>query len=374
MEIEDQKVALALSGTSAFKDVRVNDFVISLRSFEGGIEHSRFAGCVSPAYTVLRPRCQIEPRYFAYAMKSVGFVSELCSKSDGIRDGKTIRYEHFASIELPVPSSLEQVSIVAFLDRETGTIDALVAEQERLIALLKEKRQALISHAVTKGLDPNAPMKDSGVAWFGTVPAHWAVTRLKHVSPMVTVGIVIEPAKLYRDEGVPALRSLNVKPGRIQLDNVVRITEESNELHRKSRLSAGDLVAVRTGQPGTTAVVPPALEGCNCVDLIVIRRPQAGDERFLCYYLGSDAAQFQVSGGAEGAIQQHFNVETAANLALPWPSRSEQSRIVEFLDAEIAKLDELAEAASITRSLLSERRSALISAAVTGKIDVRGLA
>jgi type I restriction enzyme S subunit len=272
------------------------------------------------------------------------------------------------------PPLREQGAIVAFLDRETAKIDVLAEEQQRLIALLKEKRQAVVSHAVTKGLNSSAPMKDSGIEWLGEVPAHWEVKRLRHISRQLTVGIVVEPSKYYSDEGIPALRSLNVRPGRIELENVVSISEEANELQAKSKLNAGDLVAVRTGQPGTAAVIPPELDGCNCIDLIIIRRPTLGTPEFLCWYFASEASVRQFSEGSGGAIQQHFNVSMAADLIVAWPSTSEQQAIVEFLDFESAKLDRLIAEAENAITLLRERRSALISAAVTGKIDIRGLA
>ena len=268
----------------------------------------------------------------------------------------------------PVP---EQDAIVAFLDRETAKIDALVAEQERLIELLKEKRQAVISHAVIKGLNPDAPMKDSGVEWLGTIPAHWEAKKLKYVSPQLTVGIVVEPSKLYASEGVPALRSLNVRPGFISTEGMVFITESGHEQHVKSRLNAGDIVAVRSGQPGTAAVVPPELDGCNCIDLIVVRKPLFGSVDFLCWYFASDAARVQFAAGSGGAIQQHFNVSTAAELVVAVPPPSEQLEIAAFVQAETASLDDLMSRAQCAIDLLQERRSALISAAVTGQIDVR---
>jgi type I restriction enzyme S subunit len=275
------------------------------------------------------------------------------------------------NVELPVPPTPEQHAIAAVLDRETAKIEALVAEQERLIDLLKEKRQAVISHAVTRGLNPAAPMKDSGIEWLGEVPAHWEVKRLKQVSPELTVGIVVEPSKLYADDGIPALRSLNVAPGAIKLDNLVFITPDGHQLHSKSRLNAGDLVAVRSGQPGTTAVIPAELDGCNCIDLIIIRRPRAGSEKFLCWYLASEAAVHQFSLGSGGAIQQHFNVGTASDLVVPVPSPAEQIEIAVFLDRETARVDLLTTEAQRAIDLLQERRTALISAAVTGQIDVR---
>jgi type I restriction enzyme S subunit len=174
---------------------------------------------------------------------------------------------------IALPPLSEQIAIAAFLDRETAKIDALVADYRALIELLQEKRQAVISHAVTKGLDPTVPMKDSGVEWLGEVPEHWDIMRLKWISPEITVGIVVEPSKYYvQDRGVPALRSLNIRPGQIDPENMVLISEQANEELAKSRLIAGDLVAVRSGQPGTTAVVPKEISGCNCIDLIIIRR------------------------------------------------------------------------------------------------------
>jgi len=272
---------------------------------------------------------------------------------------------------VPVPSIEDQNVISSFLDRETAKIDALVAEQEKLIELLKEKRQAVISHAVTKGLNPNVPMKNSGVEWLGEVPEHWEVVRLKRISPEITVGIVVEPSKYYVEDGVPALRSLNVQPGRIVTDNFVFISEESNEQLRKSRLNEGDLVAVRSGQPGTTAVVPHDLDGANCIDLIIIRKPDNYCEQFLCWYLGSDVAVRQFTEGTGGAIQQHFNIGTAMNLLVTFPSIKEQREIVTKIEQETLRLDQLIFEAQLAIDLLKERRSALISAAVTGKIDVR---
>jgi type I restriction enzyme S subunit len=159
MELEDQKVTLALSGLDNFKHVQVDDFVISLRSFQGGIEHSAYSGCVSPAYTILRPNHSVHPPFWKYLMKSRGYIEALQSVTDGIRDGKNISYEQFGMVFVPDVPTDEQKSISSFLDAETSKIDALIAEQRRLIELMKEKRQAVISHAVTKGLHPNAPMK-----------------------------------------------------------------------------------------------------------------------------------------------------------------------------------------------------------------------
>ena len=167
MQLNDSKVMLALKGTDSFRHVDKNNFVISLRSFEGGIEHSDFEGCVSPAYTVLSPNAEIYPKFFKYLFKSSPFIAALQSTTDSLRDGKSISYEQFGLVVLPLLSINEQTQIAAFLDHETAKLDNLINEQKKLIELLKEKRQAVISHAVTKGLNPNAPMKDSGGGMVG---------------------------------------------------------------------------------------------------------------------------------------------------------------------------------------------------------------
>jgi type I restriction enzyme S subunit len=312
------------------------------------------------------------PAYWAYVFKSEGYISALQAVTEGIRDGKTISYDQFGIIGLVLPSLEEQSAIATFLDRETARIDALVTEQEKLIDLLKEKRQAVISRAVTKGLDPQVPMKDSGIAWLGEVPAHWDVVRLKFISPEITVGIVIEPSKYYSlGGGVPALRSLNVRSGKIVQENLVYISEEANDFLEKSRLRKGDLVVVRSGQPGATAVIPEELDGCNCIDLIIIRRPEKDSNEFLCWYLASDPALNQFSEGAGGAIQQHFNIGMAVDLVISRPALAEQYAIARYLEVETRRIDTLILESQKAITLLKERRAALISAAVTGRIDVR---
>ncbi|MFN8633568.1 MAG: restriction endonuclease subunit S [Chloroflexota bacterium] len=275
--------------------------------------------------------------------------------------------------EFPVvlPPKAERRAILRHLAHETARIDALVEKKRRLLGLIEEKRAALISHAVTRGLDASVPMKDSGVEWLGQVPAHWEVKRLRFLVPEVTVGIVVTPARYYVDEGVPALRSLNVRDGRLRDSDLVYMSPESNEIHRKSRLSVGDLVCVRSGQPGATAVVDERFDGANCIDLIIVRQSKRIVSEFLAYVANSSMAKVQFEHGSDGALQQHFNVETAKSLLVTVPPVAEQKAIVEYVAHETTRLDELAGRVRRHVELLGEYRTALISAAVTGKIDVR---
>lgn len=313
-------------------------------------------------------RC--DKKWLYWALKAVTKTIE--DQAHGIIGMVHVTKGKLGGIKIPLLPHPEQTQIARFLDHETARIDALIEEQQRLIELLKEKRRAVISHAVTKGLDPTVPMKDSGVEWLGEVPENWLVKRLKHLVPSITVGIVVEPSKYYVDEGVPALRSLNVKPGLIVSDNLVYLSAESNELHAKSKIYEGDIVAVRSGQPGTAAIVTRQFDGANCIDLIVIRKPLQGCSNFIFWYLSGDAALKQFSEGSSGAIQQHFNISAASEMVFAWPPMSEQFEICSYLARACYQLDRLVSEAEESKALLLERRSALISAAVTGKIDVRG--
>ncbi len=372
-----QRVAVPDGAEGERTRVRPGDVLFSITAYLGSVAvvpDDIETAYVSQHVALARlRRLRLNPKWAAYV--ALSHIGKTYLEMQGYGGTKIqLSLDDVAGMFMTVPPAHEQQAIAEFLDRETAKIDDLVAEQQRLIKLLQEKRQAVISHAVTKGLDPAAPMKDSGVEWLGEVPAHWEVKRLKHITPQLTVGIVVEPSKYYTDEGVPALRSLNVRQGRIEQDNFVFISPEANELHSKSRLIAGDLVAVRTGQPGTTAVIPQDLDGCNCIDLIIIRQPERGSSHYLCWYLASEAAVRQFTEGSGGAIQQHFNVSTAADLIVAWPPSVEQPVISQFLDEESQKIDLLMAEAGSAITLLQERRAALISAAVTGKIDVRDVA
>jgi type I restriction enzyme S subunit len=213
--------------------------------------------------------------------------------------------------------------IAAFLDRKTAQIDALVGKKQRLIGRLQEKRQALISHTVTKGLNPHAPMKDSGIEWLGEIPQHWEVKRLKHISPRIGVGLVINPSTYTTDEGVPFLFGGDIQPGKILTEKARRMTDENSRKLPQSRLHAGDLVTVRVGYPGVTAVVPPELEGANCASVMVVRGASAFVSQWLCYAINSPLGSDQINVVKYGAAQEQFNIGHAVEFVFPVPPRSQ---------------------------------------------------
>ncbi|HIF9421970.1 TPA: restriction endonuclease subunit S [Photobacterium damselae] len=310
----------------------------------------------------------LKNKYLFYWLQA--FKDDIVQLSSG-GGQPNINQEKVAALKISAPVLKEQTQIAAFLDHETAKIDTLIEKQQQLIELLKEKRQAVISHAVTKGLNPDAPMKDSGVEWLGEVPEHWDVTPYKHLTNQITVGIVVTPAKYYVDTGIKCLRSLNVGQNEIKDNNWVYISNESNKTLKKTQVYTGDIVVVRSGQTGAAAEITEQYNGINCIDLIIIRKTKKLCSTFACFQLNSDFIRHQVSLGSEGAIQQHFNVEVANSLLMSLPPMKEQLAITSFLIKKENQFSTLLHAAEKQILLLQERRTALISAAVTGKIDVR---
>jgi type I restriction enzyme, S subunit len=204
---------------------------------------------------------------------------------------------------------------------------------------------------------------------FGAVPSGWRPIRLKFVMPYVTVGIVITPSKYYVDDGVPAIRSLNVKDGRLIDEDLVFFSEEDNRKLAKTRVYKDDVVIVRTGQTGSCAVVDERFHGANCIDLIIVRKSRHLRSRFLHYFLASGEAAAEITMSSNGAIQQHFNIGLVREIGLLQPSNEEQDAILTFLDRETAKIDRLIAVRQKQVDRLQEQRTAVIHHAVTKGLD-----
>lgn len=370
MEQEDQKVVLALSGLGNFKHVEVGDFVISLRSFQGGIEFSAYAGCVSPAYTVLRARKEISSGYFRYLLKSIAYISVLQSVTSGIRDGRNVSYEQFGLVVIPLPPLPEQQAIAAFLDRETAKIDGLIEEQRRLIALLAEKRQATISHAVTRGLNPSARLKPSGVDWLGDIPEGWEVVSLRRCTVSVQTGST--PANDLPSSEIED-GFLWYTPGDFDgsLDLTASFRKMSIEAVERGDariFPEGSVLIVSIG--ATLGRVGVTSSPCSANQQINAVVPNGSVlSRFLGYSLSVklEVMRFLSNASTIGIMNQDKTKE----IVIALPSKQEQAVITAYLDDQVVKLDTLTETATAAITLLQERRAALISAAVTGKIDVR---
>jgi type I restriction enzyme S subunit len=321
---------------------------------------------------IVRPKGPIDGRYVKRLFDSKYLKSRFDVAANGLTRVGLSQYA-FDNVEIPLPTRDEQELIVAFLEQETHRIDELVAQQERLIELLKEKRQAAISHAVTKGLNPNTPMKPSGIEYLGALPTHWTHSVLTRIARRVVVGIAEAATHAYVQDGIPILRSTNIRPGAI-VGEVLRI-DEAFALDRGSKLIAvGDLVTVRTGNPGVTVVVPQELGGCHCFTMLVTTLDTGYSPEFFCYWMNSLAAQSYFAIEGWGSAQRNISVPILKALPIPIPPRAEQEEIVAYLDEAAFKFDSLIHAAARAIALLTERRAALVSSAVTGQIDVRKLA
>jgi type I restriction enzyme, S subunit len=372
MQLNDAKVMLALKGTSSFRHVEPEDFVISLRSFEGGIEYSKYRGCVSPAYTVLKGRTQTVPSFFRHFFKSVPFITALQSTTDSLRDGKSITYEQFGPILLPLPPLDEQSQIATFLDYETAKIDTLIEKQEHLIALLREKRQAVISHAVTRGLNPDTPMRDSGIEWLGEIPAHWRTKQIRYVTNQSGGGTPNKDTPEYWGGHIPWVSPKDMKSSYIS-DSQDRITPEAIANSSTKLNPAGSILVVVRGMILVHSV-PVAMTTSEVTinqDMKALLPKNEIDSEYLLYLLQGlrDPILSLVEDSAHGT--KRLNSERFGRLELTIPPILEQKSLVRQLKVRLDEIDTLFKSVAQQEDLLNERRTALISAAVTGKIDVR---
>jgi len=278
--------------------------------------------------------------------------------------------EDLNNIHLASPMLKEQTTIAAFLDHETARIDALIEEQQCLIALLKEKRQAVISHAVTKGLDPNVPMKDSGVEWLGEVPAHWEVTRLKFISQIVDCK---NRTPSYHDDGqFLVVRTSNVKHQSLNIDGALYTNEEDFRTWTQRGVPPeGSILFTREAPAGEVCIVPEKLPLCLGQRMMNIILNDSRATSFVFDFLTSDCLTRYIDSVSHGSTVSHLRVEQVYDIPMALPPYGEQEKIDHKISELKQKFNKLIDEAGSTTKILQERRSALISAAVTGKIDVR---
>ena len=351
--------------------------IVSIGATLGKVGFTKQPSSANQQINAIIPNHRIDGYYLAYSLVTKTDVMRYLSNASTIG---IMNQEKTKDIIVAVPPLPEQTTIAAFLDCETAKIDNLINEQKKLIELLKEKRQAVISTAVTKGLNPHVPMKDSGVEWLGEVPEHWDVGAIKYFVRQKAGAIKTGPFGSH-------LTSIDMQAGEIKVYNqrsVIDsdfvsgenfITQEKFEQLRSFETFAGDLLITTRGTIGRAAILPINAEKGILHPCLLRIQPNnlQLDTLFLKTLIqDSHLLKSQLSYLSNSTTIEVIYSETIASIVISIPPLNEQIEILNFLDQETAKIDNLIQQAQKATTLLQERRTALISAAVTGKIDVRG--
>ncbi|CAA6605985.1 Type I restriction modification DNA specificity domain protein [Rhodospirillaceae bacterium LM-1] len=359
---------LASCGTTLVPE---GSLILSTRAPIGSLGIAATVMCTNQGCKALVPNPETNAKFYAYLFSASNDELNIRGKGTTFLE---LSGDALASFSIPVPFPVEQTAIAVFLDRETGRIDALIAEQEKLIELLKEKRQAVISHAVTKGLDPSAPMKDSGIKWLGDVPAHWEFKRFKDVCVEI-VDCKNRTPDQFDDGEYFVVRTSCVKDGLFdQQHGYMTNLDNFLEWTRKGRPRDGDVLFTREAPAGEACLSPVGLDFCLGQRMMYLRPDlsQIRSDFLLLSVYGPQVRQF-IQAKAKGSTVGHLRVGEVGELPCLIPPIDEQAALSATMAQFDCQMDELSAEALRAIELLKEHRSALISAAVTGKIDVRGL-
>jgi type I restriction enzyme S subunit len=390
---ETQRLALTLRGVIERKDgdnlglnpeslesyqiFEKNDLVFKLIDLENkqtsrvGLTPKR--GIMSPAYIRLTPKLALSPGYFFYYYYSL-YLTYVFNNIAGEGVRANLSAKELLELPAPVPSLQTQQKIADFLDTETAQIDNLIAKQERLLELLEEKRRATITHAVTRGLNPSVELKETNIPWLGKVPVGWLSSKLGHYLKYVGSGVTPRGgAETYTDSGVKFLRSQNVHNGYISDGNMTFITPNVHEEMRRSKLQSEDvLLNITGGSIGRSTVVPSQFGEANVNQHVCALRTVKNklDPHFLSYILRSNLGQSQIFGLQLGSNREGLNYDQIRNLVIALPDINQQLEIVAFLNMQEEKSELLKQKIQTQITLLRERRTSLISHAVTGKVMI----
>jgi type I restriction enzyme S subunit len=349
----------AMKDLHLLKLVRVGDFVISLRSFQGGIEYAYYQGIISPAYTIMIPKDMIVPQYFKYLAKSRLFIELLQLCVTGIREGQNIDYSKLKNHQIPVPPRSEQDQIVRYLDWQVSKINKLIAAKKKKITLLNEQKQVIINNAVTKGLDPMAQMKDSGIEWIGTIPQEWSISRLKTQVSLATSKKVRNDELYIGMENIQSWTGMYVCATSVDSEGICNVFENNNILFGKLR-------------PYLAKVYLTNSNGVCSSEFLVIRS-FSGCMKYLFYVLLSYKFIDLVNSSTYGAKMPRANWSFIGNCSIPVPPLKEQIKIVLYLDERCNAIENIKSNIQNEVKLLYEYRTRLISDVVTGQIDVRDI-
>lgn len=328
--------------------------------------------------TVVRPQRTVSAEFLFYVLNEDRFKQLGAAEMTGAGGLRRVPDRVVRDYEIDLPTKAMQDAIVNFLDLETAEIDAFIADQEELVGLLSERRAATITHAVTKGLDPSTPMRDSGSSWFPSLPDDWRMSPIGLVTSLIQTGPF--GSQLHSDEyvedGVPFINPMHIVDGTLRPSREMSVTaEKAMELSRHS-LRLGDVIVARRGELGRCAVVTPSAVGylCGTGSAIIRLNHTVFNPDYFQLVFSSEQTKHALLQFSVGSTMDNLNSDVVAALKVPCPPLPQQHAVVEYLRHETAELDAAVADAREAIALSKERRAALISAAVTGKIDVRGLA
>lgn len=358
-----------------YQGIRIGDLVIhAMDAFAGAIGVSDSDGKSTPVYSACVPRNtnSVDVFYYAYLMRDLALSGFIESLAKGIRERSTdFRFNDFANLELVIPPLSEQTAIAKFLDRKTTQIDQAISIKEKQIALLKERKQILIQSAVTRGLDPNVPMKDAGVDWIGEIPEHWEVKRLASFGSFSKGGGFSKSD--LTDNGTSAILYGDIYTQyEFSINNTVRnispeVADNSIIIRRNDLLFTG---SGETKEDIGKCVVYDSSEMAVAGGDIIIFRQNENNTLFLTYSLNSHGIVGEKAKSSKGEIIVHTYASKLKNLYIPIPPSEEQENIVTHINTELSKIEKAIELQQLQINKLKEYKSTLINSAVTGKIKV----
>ena len=365
--LDKSKYKLAQPGDIAYN---------KMRAWQGSLGVSEHRGIVSPAYVVVRPRQEIDPRFYHYLLRSPAFVKEAERWSYGITsDMWSLRYEDFKQIYCVLPPLDEQRRIARYLDQQNRRANRLIRAKQRLIALLNEQKQAIIQRAVTRGLDPDVKLKPSGVDWLGDVPAHWEVLPMKRVLRRL-VDCEHKTAPAVETSSYVVARTSSIKEGKYRPKGSYFTSDVGfQEWTKREVPRPGDILFTREAPAGEACLVPSGINLCMGQRVVLLRvDAKKYDPNFaLLMIYGGPPAEY-VRMQSQGSTVPHFNMSDIAAMIVYVPPLEEQAEIVGQVHEHTRKLDQTIERALSEINLIREYRTRLITDVVTGKLDVRGVA
>ncbi|VXC01456.1 restriction endonuclease subunit S [Bacillus altitudinis] len=373
----ENKTVMAFKDLQNFKLVLPEDFVIHLRSFQSGFEMSMNKGIVSPAYTVFSCKNGLLPSYYKFLFYMQNFIDAIASTTQSLRDGKPIAYRDFSNMVLPFPKYNEQVKIANFLKVKLKEVDNLIYTKKKLILLLEQQRQSIITEAVTKGLNPNVKMKDSGVEWIGEIPEHWEIKKIKNIANVYSSNV--DKKSVEGEKEVLLCNYVDVYYNdSITADiNFMKATAKDEQI-KTFKLKKHDVIITKDSESPKDIAIPTwvsqDLDGVVCgYHLSLIRCFENTLGHYLYYTLESNQIKEQFYTKANGVTRFGLSKEAIKNGLIAIPPFNEQLEIAKMLNNVNQEVRSTVEKLKIQIEKLKEYRQALIYEAVTGKIDVRDM-